>query len=298
MKGMKIIKMITEEEKKRLYDLELIGSNIKSIEYGIINETLNIESKFKVDNRRYNIDNRISLGNKYSRKFGGYDEIYADGCTLENFFISIIKNENYSSAMNVYKEIVREAKKKFKVRNIKITHKRVQTLIDYFTLYTRWVGFTFEYNLKKVLEEKGFKIEEVTRITDREYKIDIIISNENLKRIGIQCKSNTFLNGKIKGESISNYIKKNIEGQKRALRNGEVDEVYYIFHNDCGEIARVIDKAKAFGKNLIRCFTPIESIENSYSISPIENVFNSKGIEEIINKEILNIKKSSNELVA
>lgn len=243
------------------------------LEKKIILEALSTKVKFRSN---ITINNTTTLANKLGSKLGNYISHYVDGYTLMQFFTSIINHKNYkekSTVENILKKIYYEANRLFKKYNVKIKRDKVKALVDYFTIYNKYIGLRFEYNIKVLLELKGFEVLRVNRNYDMEYKLDIICITPKGNKIGIQCKSSSFLSNI---ESNKKYFNKNINGQLEALDKGICNKVFYIFHNSNGELESVDIREKDFGATINKTLIELYEMINSNKIKKSDNTEGAK----------------------
>lgn len=258
---------LTKEEKDLMFESEAIP--ITKQENAILWKEFNRKVRKRVDNRGGYMPEymrEIEIGNKFANKFGGYSNHYLDSYTLEQFYTSIVNEEGYSRAENVFKLIITNVRREFKANSINNNIRRVKAMVWHHLIYLKWVGFRFEYNNKLLLESWGYKVIETTKYIDETYKIDIVVELPNGKNIGIQCKSYSFLNNTYK---TSKYIRDNIKGQQMAVANKEIEDVYYLFHNQDGYIIPIMESVKTNGFRIVRakCLINMNSIiDNSLRI--------------------------------
>lgn len=272
-------KELTKEEKDRVRRMEEIEPT--SLEKKIILEALSTKVKFRSN---ITINNITTLGNKLGSKLGNYISHYVDGYTLVQFFTSIINHRNYkekSTVENIFKKIYFEANQLFKKYNLKIKRERVKVLVDYFTIYNKYMGLKFEYGIKVILKLQDFKVLRTSQEEDMEYKLDIICISPKGNTIGIQCKSSSFINS-IEGKK--KYFNKNINGQLQALDKGICNKVFYIFHNSNGELESVDVREKDFGATINKALIELNEMLNSNKIKKSDIT------EGAMEKLILNLK--------
>ena len=241
---------LTEEEEK-IFN-ECVDIPITDNESRILWEQINFKEKAKWDTRN----------NKFGKCIELFDSHYIDGYTFKQFCTSIANSKKFSSAMNIFKRTVTSIVEDFKINGIDNSIEHVKAMVMHHMVYEKWIGFRFEYNIKVKIESYGFKVLKTTQHMDRIYKIDIVIESLCGKKIGIQCKSQTFLN-RLKED----WVKKNISGQRLAILDNAVDEVYYLFHTQNGDVARILERSGGFGKGVSKCLITVDSILESYKLT-------------------------------
>ena len=278
----KEFRRLNEKEENLLWECKDI--KISKNENVIIWRELNKLVNKRVDNRSFVPEwkKKIAIGNKYSNYFGGYSDNYKDGYTLEEFYTSIVNQEKYKSANSVLTEIVRNVRKEFNSQGIDNKMSRVRAMVLHHTIYTKWIGFQFESAIKFLMELNGMEVLETTEYMDKTYKIDIVGKTLEGKKIGIQCKSFTFL--KNRKEGFAKYIQENISGQKLAILSGEIDEVYYIFHDEESNIVPILERDGGFSKGDVKCLISVDSITESYELRPAKGNDAYEIFKEEINK--------------
>ncbi len=175
----------------------------------------------KVENLKWDVNWNNYYSSKFKKKF---IDFYVDNMSFEDFKKSIIESDNYTNSLKYLKKIVTIAYNKLKENSIVMKRKEVEsTLVDYMLLQ-KWRGFSFEYEIKCKLLQKGFKAYEDSYLDDK-FAIDLVVELDDRCKIGIQCKSQYYKFG-------ADYTHKHYRKSCRAIDYNWVNEVYYLFHNE------------------------------------------------------------------
>lgn len=153
---------------------------------------------------------------------GYYKEHYTEGITLTQFINNILNYvglEHYKQILDKLVEYIRL------MYNKSFTDSEIKETIYYQMFYRVYVGFLFEDLLVEFLRNEGFEIIQ-SRELDNKYKIDILIKHSEYEgAVGIQCKSDSYLN-------IKQSIKDNhIAQHQKSIDDGVCREVIFILYN-------------------------------------------------------------------
>lgn len=178
------------------------------------------------------------------RLIHSYKEHYTDGITFTEYCNRIMQSVGEDI---IYSEFTKISEKiSTKEEDIKADDVLRYLYIIHF--YKPYVGFLSETVIAATLENSGLFTVCKDNTLDNIYKIDLLISCnvEGLEgyKIGLQCKANTFK------DINPNYMESYKEGNKKAIKEGLVNDVYYILSKDLKIVGTVLTKGLEHWKNI------------------------------------------------
>lgn len=243
---------------------DCINAEVDETMYCAIKKAFETEVNRKVDMRFHKdkIPTDPLLG-KFAMCFkGGYISYYEEGMTFEEYCNALFTSKKYNTANNLFKKMVAITRKELKEKGLPVKGAKLCVLKR--LLYDKWKGFRVEEDVKEFLEANGHKVRHSTKTEDEEYKLDLIVDDTSSGNVGIQVKSVFFLQIKDEDKQI-NYI-----GQAKAIKDGIVDIIFYVFYNKDNNIADMVVRKKAFATKedcIHSKFISLDDMQSAYKIA-------------------------------
>lgn len=249
---------------------EVLNKEVNTQIYYAIQQAFNTKETIKVDSRYYKEPVYRKLIEKFAMCFkGGYNSYFTEGISFTEFCNNLFSSSKYNTANNIFKKIVTLTRKNLKEQNIKAPIKEVRLCVLYQLLATRYKGLSFEDTVKEYLQEKGYNVVHASKEQDDEHKLDLIVL-KNSGNIAIQVKPESFIL-----HAGTKKLDETFKAQEKAIANGVVTDVFFVFYNYNYKLATMCVQLKAFAtkKDIIETqFVSLKDMQQAYKITEKEEV--------------------------
>ena len=243
---------------------DCVNAEVDMTMHYAIKKAFETEVNRKVDMRfhRGKIPTDPLLG-KFAMCFkGGYISYYEEGMAFEEYCNALFTSKKYSTANNLFKKMVTITRKELKKQGVSVKDAKLCVLKR--LLYDKWMGFRAEEDVKEFLEANGRKVRHSAKEEDEDYKLDLVVEDTSSGDVGIQVKSVFFLQIKEEHKQ-TNYI-----GQAKAIEEGLVNSVFYVFYDKDNNIADMVVRKKAFATRedcIHSKFISLDDMQSAYRIT-------------------------------